>query len=82
MKPVFSVILRNDEKPNFNHTVIFHAYPYALEDILEKVQAKNEASLHWEINDTVFDLEYLLPISERSGSIRELNALGAKALGL
>ena len=78
MKPVFSVILWNDEKPNFNHTVIFPAYPYALEDILEKAQAKNEASLHWEINDTVFDLEYLLPISERSGSIRELNALAQK----
>lgn len=78
MKPVFSVILWNDEKPNFNHTLIFPAYPYALEDILEKVQAKNEASLHWEINDTVFDLEYLLPISEESGSMRELNALARK----
>ena len=78
MKPVFSVILWNDEKPDFNHTVIFPAYPYALEDILEKIQAKNEASLHWEIDDTVFDLEYLLPISEESGSIRELNALARK----
>lgn len=78
LKPVFSVILWNDEKPDFKHTLIFPAYPYALQDILEKVHAKNEASQHWEIDDTVFDLEYLLPISGESGSIHELNALAQK----
>ena len=78
MKPVFSVKLRNDEKPDFKYALLFPAYPYTLEDILEKVQAKNEASQHWEIDDTIFDLEYILPITEENGSIRELNALAQK----